>query len=79
ETSFFKIHFTDQEVADYRSALLGVNRGEERKIFFHLLNRGIFVESQVRGCLSVPMGKAEIQALLGAMEDYLKGQKNLPG
>jgi glutamate-1-semialdehyde 2,1-aminomutase len=75
ETSFFKIHFTDQEVVDYRSARKGVNKEEERKIFFHLLNRGIFVESQVRGCLSVPMQKAEIHALLNGMEDYLTKQK----
>ena len=72
ETSFFKIHFTDREVVDYRSARQGVNKEEEKKIFFHLLNRGIFVESQVRGCLSVPMGKTEIHALLNGMEDYLK-------
>jgi glutamate-1-semialdehyde 2,1-aminomutase len=77
ETSFFKVHFTDQEVVDYRSARKGVNKEEERKIFFHLLNRGIFVESQIRGCLSVPMEKAEIHALLDAMEDYLKKQKGI--
>jgi glutamate-1-semialdehyde 2,1-aminomutase len=74
ETSFFKIHFTDQEVFDYRSALRAVNKEEEKKIFFHLLNRGIFVESQLRGCLSVPMGRAEIHALLDCMEDYLRKQ-----
>jgi glutamate-1-semialdehyde 2,1-aminomutase len=75
ETSFFKIHFTDREVVDYRSACQGINKEEEKKIFFHLLNRGIFVESQVRGCLSVPMQKAEIQALLEGVEDYLMKQK----
>jgi glutamate-1-semialdehyde 2,1-aminomutase len=75
ETSFFKIHFTDQEVIDYRTAQNGANREEQRRIFFHLLNRGIFVESQVRGCLSVPMGKAEINILLDMIEDYLKKQK----
>jgi glutamate-1-semialdehyde 2,1-aminomutase len=75
ETSFFKIHFTDEEVIDYRSARKGVNKEEEKKIFFYLLNRGIFVESQVRGCLSVPMQKAEIHDLLNGMEDYLKKQK----
>jgi len=54
-----------------------VNKEEERKIFFHLLNRGIFVESQIRGCLSFPMGRAEIHALLEAMEDYLKKQRGV--
>jgi len=77
ETSFFKVHFTEQEVVDYRSARKGVNKEEERKIFFHLLNRGIFVESQVKGCLSIPMGRAEVHALLEAMEDYLKKQRNV--
>lgn len=77
ETSFFKVHFTDQEVVDYRSARKGVNKEEERKIFFHLLNRGIFVESQIRGCLSVPMGRGEVHALLKGMEDYLKKWKGV--
>lgn len=72
ETSFFQVHFTDQEVVDYRSAQKGVNKEEQKKIFFHSLNRGIFMESQVKGCLSVPMGKAEIHKLLEVMEDYLK-------
>jgi glutamate-1-semialdehyde 2,1-aminomutase len=72
ETSFFKIHFTDHEVVDYRSAQKGVNKEEQKKIFFHSLNRAIFMESQVKGCLSVPMGKAEIHKLLEVMEDYLK-------
>ena len=77
ETSFFKVHFTDQEIVDYRSARKGVNKEEERKIFFHLLNRGIYVESQVKGCLSIPMGRAEVHALLEAMEDYLKKQRGV--
>lgn len=77
ETSFFKIHFTDQEITDYRSAQKGVNKEEQRKIFFHLLNRGIFLESQIRGCLSVPMEKEEINILLDRVEDYLKKQKGI--
>jgi glutamate-1-semialdehyde 2,1-aminomutase len=77
ETSFFKVHFTDQEVGDYRSARKGVNKEEERKIFFYLLNRGIFVESQIKGCLSAPMGRPDIHALLEAMEDYLKKQRGV--
>ena len=72
ETSFFKTHFTDQEITDYRSAQKGVNKEEQRKMFFYLLNRGVFIESQARGCLSVPMGKAEIAILLDRIEDYLK-------
>jgi glutamate-1-semialdehyde 2,1-aminomutase len=76
ETSFFKIHFTDEEIIDYRSAQRGVNKAEARKVFFYLLNRGIFLESTVKGCLSAPMQKKEIHALLNAMEDYLKKQKS---
>jgi glutamate-1-semialdehyde 2,1-aminomutase len=72
ETSFFKIHFTDEEVVDYRSACGGVNKEEEKRIFFHLLNRGFFLESSVKGCISMPMEKREIHALLNAMEDFLK-------
>ncbi len=72
EASFFKVHFTREEVWDYRSAMKAVNKTEQQKIFFHLLNRGIFLESKIRGCLSVPMGRPEIHALLDAFEDYMK-------
>jgi glutamate-1-semialdehyde 2,1-aminomutase len=74
ETSFFKIHFTDQEVTDYRTAFLGIDREEESKIFFYCLNRGIFLESKVRGCLSTVMGEPEIDKLLNVFEDYLKSR-----
>jgi len=77
ETSFFKIHFTDEEVTDYRSAQKGVNKEEARKIFFYLLNRGVFLESTVKGCVSVPMRRSEIHTLLNVMQDYLKKQKIL--
>jgi glutamate-1-semialdehyde 2,1-aminomutase len=72
ETSFFKIHFTTDEIYDYRSAKKCEDKAEQAKIFFHSLNHGIFMESKVRGCLSVPMGKAEIHKLLNVFEDYLK-------
>ena len=75
ETSFFKIHFTDEDVYDYRTALKGIDREEESRIFFHCLNHGIFLESRVRGCLSTPMKETEIHTLLNVFEDYLKNGK----
>jgi glutamate-1-semialdehyde 2,1-aminomutase len=72
ETSFFKIHFSENEICDYRSALIAVNKKEQSKLFFHFLNNGIFLESQIRGNLSVPMRGKEIHCLLNVFEDYLK-------
>lgn len=72
EASFFMIHFTDEPIYDYRTALKGVDREEAAKLFLYFLNHGIFMESRIRGCLSTPMGEAEIGKLLNVFEDYLK-------
>jgi len=72
ETSFFKIHFTREKVWDYRGAMKAVNKAEQQKIFFHLLNHGVFLESTIRGCISLPMERPEIDTLLNGFEEYLK-------
>ena len=72
ETSFFKIHFTDEQVYDYRSAIKGRHKKEQLQLFFHFLNQGIFLDLQIRGNISIPIGSQETQHLLNVFEDYLK-------
>ena len=75
ETSFFMIHFAEGPVYDYRTAYAGVDRQEAIRLFLHFLNNGIFMESKIRGCLSIPMAEAEIDTLLNVFEDYLKKRR----
>ncbi len=74
ETSFFMIHFSDGPVYDYRTAFKGIDREKSTTLFLHFLNHGIFMESKIRGCLSIPMGEGEIDQLLNVFEDYLRKQ-----
>ena len=74
EASFMAIHFTDEEVWNYRSAAKGSNKAKQEKLFFHFLNHGIF-PSKLRLNLSVPMRETEIHEFLNVFEDYVKKQR----
>jgi len=66
--SLFSIHFTDQEVVDYRSAKS--DRTDLKQVFFMgMLVKGIFVTPRGMCTLSVPMGSQEIQAFLDSARD----------
>ena len=74
EASFFAIHFTDKEILDYRDVLAADDKEEKTKLFFHLLNNGIFLAGSLRGNLSTEIGEPEVDRLLNVMEDYLKNR-----
>jgi len=74
EASFFGIHFTNKEIWDYRSAVMADDKEEKTRLFFHLLNNGIFMSGNLRGNLSTEIGEAEINKLMNVFEDYLKKQ-----
>ena len=75
EASFFAIHFTKTEVTDYRSAVTGIDKTLRRGLFIYLLNNGIFCASSLRGVLSTPMTKKEIDAFLIATENFVRRVK----
>jgi glutamate-1-semialdehyde 2,1-aminomutase len=70
--SLFNLHFTDVEVVDFRTMRTG-DADRLREVFFRLLNGGIYVAPRGMGCLSVPMGEAEIAAFVRATERALEG------
>jgi glutamate-1-semialdehyde 2,1-aminomutase len=74
EASFFAIHFKEGEVIDYRSVVHGANQKLRKEMFLFLLNHGIFCDSSLRGVLSVPMTRKEIDVLLNCTEDFLRNR-----
>jgi glutamate-1-semialdehyde 2,1-aminomutase len=68
--SLFGIHFTSSPVTDYRSAARA-DRLLNRELFFRLLNNGVLLSPRGIGALSTPMGAAELQALVDAVEKSL--------
>jgi glutamate-1-semialdehyde 2,1-aminomutase len=65
--SLLNLHFTDVEVTDHRSFRTG-DAGMMRKVFFGLLNEGIFIASRGMACISTPMGERELDAFVRATE-----------
>lgn len=69
--SLFFIHFTDQELFDYRSARTG-DLAKLREAFLGLMEEGIFFSERGMGCLSSPMTEREIDRFVKAMEKVLR-------
>ncbi|MFQ5819266.1 MAG: aspartate aminotransferase family protein [Candidatus Heimdallarchaeota archaeon] len=70
EASLFNIHFTNQEIIDYRDAA-AADKELASLLFLDLLNRGISLAPRGMGCLSTPMTKKELEALIIAVKASL--------
>lgn len=70
--SMFKIHFSALPVRDYRSGQRASHVIHEA-LFMFGLNRGVFLSSGGRCCLSTAMGHAEVEKYLAAVEEFLVG------
>jgi glutamate-1-semialdehyde 2,1-aminomutase len=68
--SMFKIHFSASPVRDYRSAQRA-NSLIHEALFLFGLNRGLYLSSGGRCCLSTAMGEAEVDKYLGTVEEFL--------
>ncbi len=69
EASLFKFHFTDEPLRDSRAAHTS-DRDLERLLFLYALNRGIFIHSLARGCLSTVTRQAEMDPFLEVAEGF---------
>ncbi|MBC7099347.1 aspartate aminotransferase family protein [Candidatus Bipolaricaulota bacterium] len=74
------IHFTAEEVVDYRSAMTS-NETASKLLFFSLLNRGIFISPRGMFCISTPMTKKtanllaeEITRVVGDLKGVTEGK-----
>ncbi|TMI78685.1 MAG: aspartate aminotransferase family protein, partial [Bacillati bacterium ANGP1] len=70
--SLLNLHFTDVEVTDFRTMRTG-DADRLRRVFFGLLNEGIFLAPRGMACLSTPMAEGEIAAFARAVERTLDG------
>jgi glutamate-1-semialdehyde 2,1-aminomutase len=68
--SFFGVQLTDRPVTTYRSAQ-GQDEALRQKLFLHLMNEGIYVNSRLVGNISTPMGRHELDSLTAAWESFL--------
>ena len=63
--SFFGIHFTSEEVSDYRSSMRGDGQ-MSRALFTGLLNEGVLLQARCGGALTTLTTEAEVDALVDA-------------
>ena len=68
--SMFKIHFSASPVRDYRTAQQASQLMDEA-LFMFGLNRGLFLSSGGRCCLSTAMGETEVDKYLRTVEEFL--------
>lgn len=68
--SMFRVHTTDRRFETLRDTAYG-DRRLSQQLFFGLLHRGILPFASGMGCLSTPMGEAEVDAFVGAVDETL--------
>jgi glutamate-1-semialdehyde 2,1-aminomutase len=63
--SLFRLHGTDREVTDYRSARTTPEEAARlQRIVRRLLEHGVLISTTGLGCLSTPMGNHELESLV---------------
>ncbi|QDM22715.1 aspartate aminotransferase family protein [Tardiphaga sp. vice154] len=71
--SLLKIHFTDRQIRDYRSAYLNDAETKRQTVFnAGLLNRGIFAANYGLMALSLPMTDADVDTIVEAAAGALQ-------
>src|SRR5215470_565340 len=72
--SLFRVHPTDRELVDYRSTRTTPEKSERlRRLVQGLLEHGILISVTGLGCLSTPMGDAELESLVETFAAVLDG------
>ena len=63
--SFFGIHFTSEEITDYRS-VIGGQQDMKRRLFMGLLNEGVLLQTSCAGSLATLTTETDIDTLVDA-------------
>ena len=74
--SLFGLHFTSGPVRNYRDVAAS-NRELRQRVFWGLMNEGIFCSPNLVLCLSTPMGEQEVDTFIESFQKVLA--RNLPG
>ena len=69
--SLFKVHFTSEEIVNYREAASS-DKDLEHQVFLGMLNEGIQLGPSCEGNLSTPMGEEEVDAIVEAMSRVIQ-------
>jgi glutamate-1-semialdehyde 2,1-aminomutase len=72
--SLFALHFNDKPVIDYRGVAAS-DKARMRDFFLALLNHGVLVAPRGMGALSTPMGEAEIERFVDAVDATVAEQR----
>lgn len=74
--SLFKIHPTARQLVDYRSAKPDPSEvARLSRVFRYLLDHGVLIAPTGLGCLSTPMGQAEIESFLEVFASALEEER----
>lgn len=70
--SLFKLSATSGRICNYRDAAT-CNKAWEKTFSLALLNRGFVMTNELQGCVSLVTSREDIEALIGAIGEILKG------
>lgn len=72
--SLFALHFSDRPVVDYRGVAAS-DKKRMREFFLALVNHGVLMAPRGMGSLSTPMGEADIDQFIDAVDATLAEQR----
>jgi len=74
--SLFRVHPTDRELIDYRSTRPTPEEAERlRRLIMRLMEHGVLMSVTGLGCLSTPMGDAELEGLIETFAAVLEMER----
>src|SRR5262249_58891558 len=68
DASLFRLLLTSRPLHSYRDAADSAAEARLTRIFYHLLEAGVVVNSNGLGCLSTPMREREVEEIAVALE-----------
>ena len=75
--SLFRLHAVDRELSDYRSTRATPAENERLvRLVRRLMEHGVLMSITGLGCLSTPMGDAELEGLVETFAAVLEMEKN---
>jgi glutamate-1-semialdehyde 2,1-aminomutase len=75
--SLFRLHPTDRALTDYRSTRTTPEEGERlRRLIRRLMEHGVLMSITGLGCLSTPMGDAELESLIETFAAVLEMERD---
>ena len=74
--SLFRVHPTDRELTDYRSTrTTPEEEARLHRLIRGLMERGVLMSITGLGCLSTPMGDAELESLTETFAAVLEAER----